>query len=310
MPRWWVKAAVQRGIGWLPGRSFWNDLLQERVTRSVECTDSRFESQLQKSKTHLGYFRKYTSSSQPVPRTVLELGTGWHAVFPIAMFLAGADEVWTWDISRLLKKNRLQQALDHFVCRAQDGRLNELFPEAMAERVSRLVAAAASDWSDPYELLRQFGIRAMVGDASHTGLPAETMDLISSTVVLEFIPQDAMPGMLREFRRTASAACVTSHEVDLIDQFSYFDPSITPFNFLRYSDRTWRLINNPIIPLNRLRVADYRKCFQEAGFSLVDEVITRGDPEALATIPLAPRFARYDTEDLLALKSWFVARPS
>jgi hypothetical protein len=101
-----------------------------------------------------------------------------------------------------------------------------------------------------------------------------------------------------------------SHEVDMSDEYSYFDSSITAFNFLRFSDRAWRLINNPLIPLNRLRVSDFQECFREAGFAVVEEVATRGDAEALARIRLAPRFVRYDPIDLQVIKSWFVARPN
>ena len=310
MPRWWVKAAIQRGIGLLPGRNYWNEWFQEHVTRSVECTDSRFESQLKKSRTHLEFYRTHTPSSPSMPRTVLELGTGWHAVFPVAMFLAGADEIWTWDIARLLKRHRLQQALKHFLSRASNNRLSELFPQARPERVAQLAAVAAGNWPDPYALLRHLNVRAVVGDARRSGLPGGTIDLIASTVVLEYIPQDVLLGLLCEFRRTASLQCVMSHDVDMTDEYSYFDSSITPFNFLRFSDRAWRLINNPLIPLNRLRVSDFRKCFREAGFTVVEEVVTRGDPKALASIRLAPRFARCDQSNLLFLKVWFVARPN
>jgi hypothetical protein len=51
-------------------------------------------------------------------------------------------------------------------------------------------------------------------------------------------------------------------------------------------------------------------CFHEADFAVVEEVVTRGDPEALASIRLAPRFARYDPIDLQVIKSWFVAQPN
>ena len=245
-----------------------------------------------------------------MPRRVLELGTGWHAVFPVAMFLAGAEEIWTWDIERLLTRHRLQQALNHFLSRDRNNRLSELFPQARPERVAQLSAAAARDWSDPYALLRQLNVRAMVGDARHSGLPEGTIDLIASTVVLEYISRDVLLGLLCEFRRAAAPHGVMSHEVDMIDQYSFFDSSITPFNFLRFSDRAWRLINNPLIPLNRLRVSDFRECFREAGFAVVEEEVTPGDPEALASIRLAPRFARCDPSDLLVLKAWFVARPN
>ena len=205
MARWWVKAAIQRGISLLPGRNRWNEWFQEQVTRSVECTEARFESQLKKSRRHLEYYRRHTSGSQSVPRTVLELGTGWHAVFPLAMFLAGADEVWTWDIARLLKRHRLQQALNHFLSRAENNRLNALFPQARPERVAQLAAAAAGDWSDPYALLGQLNVRALVGDARRSGLANGTIDLIASTVVLEYIPREVVLGLLGEFRRTGVA---------------------------------------------------------------------------------------------------------
>ena len=308
MPRWWIKAAIQRGISLLPGRNYWNEWFQEHVTRSLECTAGRFESQLKKSRTHLEYYRTHASGCRSVPRTVLELGTGWHAVFPVAMFLAGVDEIWTWDIARLIKRRRLRRALDHFVSRAANHRLSQLLPYARPERVAQLAAAAAEDWSDPYALLRQLNIHAMVGDARHSELPGETIDLIASTDVLEYISRDVLLGLFDEFQRMAAPHGVMSHLVDMIDEYSFFDSSITPFNFLKFSDRAWRLINNSIIPLNRLRVSDFRECFREAGFTVVQEVVTRGTPEALASIRLASRFARYDPSDLLILTAWFVAR--
>ena len=310
MPRWWIKAAIQRGISLLPGRNSWNGLFQEHVTRSMESTDSRFESHLKKARTHLEHYRTHASGGRTVPRMVLELGTGWHAVFPVAMFLAGAEEVWTWDIARLLKRHRLQQALNHFLSRARDNRLSELFPQARPERVAQLAEAAGGDGSDPYALLRQLNIRAMVGDARYSGLPAQSIDLITSTDVLEYIPRDGLLGLFGEFKRVAAPHGVMSHLVDMIDEYSFFDSSITAFNFLKFSDRAWRLINNPLIPLTRLRVSDFRECFREAGFTVVHEVVTRGDPEALARVRLAPRFTRYDPSDLLILTAWFVARPN
>ena len=48
MPRWWIKAAIQRGISLLPARTHWNEWFQEHATRSLECTAGRFESQLKK----------------------------------------------------------------------------------------------------------------------------------------------------------------------------------------------------------------------------------------------------------------------
>jgi hypothetical protein len=59
---------------------------------------------------------------------------------------------------------------------------------------------------------------------------------------------------------------------------------------LHFSDRAWRWLNNPIIPLNRLRLSDYRRAFSEGGFQIVDETSQRGGPTELARMPLAARF--------------------
>jgi hypothetical protein len=133
--------------------------------------------------------------------------------------------------------------------------------------------------------LRQLNVRAMMGDARRSGLSDGTIDLIASTVVLEYIPRDVLLGLLCEFRRVAAPHCVMSHKVDMRDEYSFFDSSITPFNFLKFSDRAWRLINNPLIPLNRFRISDFRECFREAGFAVVEEAATRGDPRGTGGHP-------------------------
>ena len=57
------------------------------------------------------------------------------------------------------------------------------------------------------------------------------MDLFVSTTVLQYIPPEALKGIFAEFNRLASPNAVMSHYIDLYDQFSVFDRSISPFNF-------------------------------------------------------------------------------
>jgi len=102
---------------------------------------------------------------------------------------------------------------------------------------------------------------------------------------------------------------VQSHYLNLVDQFSYFDRSITPFNFLKYSPRAWKYLNSPLTWQNRFRISDFRQVFQETGFRIVKEGCTRGDPADLAKVPLAPEFRGYPREDLLVLFAWVAAIP-
>ena len=100
-----------------------------------------------------------------------------------------------------------------------------------------------------------------------------------------------------------------SHTISLDDQYASYDCGITQFNFLRFPDWAWRCLNNPIIPLNRLRISDYRRAFSESGFQVVDEISQRGDPAQLARTPLADRFRGYSNDDLLVVHTWLVAIP-
>ena len=162
----------------------------------------------------------------------------------------------------------------------------------------------------PGQLLEPIGIHYRVGNASRSGLAPETVDLIISDVVLEFFSPDELHEILREFRRIAASAAVMSHSIDLSDQYASFDINITKLNFLRYTNWLWRLINNPIIPLSRLRIGDYRRAFSDSHFQIVDDSSVRGDPAELARIPVAARFRDYSVDDLLVLYTQLTAVPA
>ena len=100
-----------------------------------------------------------------------------------------------------------------------------------------------------------------------------------------------------------------SHYIGIADQFSFLDKSITPFNYMRYSSRAWRWLNSPVIPQNRLRISDYCRAYDRAGFGVAFREDTNGAESDLASIRLAAGFKHYDKQDLLVLFSWLVGRP-
>src|SRR5438270_9010803 len=102
MASWLMKAMVQRGIAALPNPHYWNELLQDRVTHSLELTNARFEDGLGNCRKHLEQLRRYGSTATD-SFSAFELGTGWFPVVSIGLFLCGAREVWTWDIAPLLR---------------------------------------------------------------------------------------------------------------------------------------------------------------------------------------------------------------
>jgi len=160
----------------------------------------------------------------------------------------------------------------------------------------------------PAEVLERINFHLLVRDAQETGLPNGCVDCFFSSGVLQYIPRPALRGILTEFRRLARPGAVMSHRINLQDQYSCFDHSITPLNFLRYSSAQWRWLNSPLISQNRLRISDYRQIITTAGFQILREESVSGAPEMLGRVNLARDFQHYRPEDLLVLHSFLTAR--
>ncbi len=308
MPHWLIKSAAQRLISVLPASHKWNTLFQKHVTRSLDLTAGRFEVRLDHCRRHLDHLLESEPSCSR-GFTVVELGTGWFPVVPVGLFLCGAGDIWTFDIAPLLSADRIKAMLARFQEYERSGALKAILPHVVPDRVARLgeISKRAEELS-PEALLEELNIHVRVQDAQDTGLPAGTLDLFVSSGVLEYIPRQVLESILTEFKRAGSAHSIQSHYLNLLDQYSYFDASITPFNFLQYSEQRWKYLNSPLTWQNRLRISDYRELFVKCGFAISKELNTSGTSEDLRKIRLAPEFKKYSEADLLVLISWLVAK--
>lgn len=307
MPHWLIKSAIQRAISLLPASHWWNEQFQTRVTRSLDLTDSRFEGRLEHCQLHLQHVREFRPDLRD-RFTVLEIGTGWFPVVPVGLFLCGAGEIWTFDIAPLVKAGRVRAMLRKFSDYARLGRLSSFLPEVRPERLAALDRVLGQTGTSGVEMLEGLGIHACTREAQNTGLPAASIDFFTSTGVLEYIPPGVLRQILDECHRVGREGALQSHYLNLVDQFSYFDRSITPFNFLKYSPRIWGYLNSPLTWQNRLRVSDFRKIFREHRFDVIKESNTPGDASQLRSTQIAPEFKEYAEEDLLVLFSWLAAR--
>ena len=306
MAKWILKALVQRGIGMLPAAQFWNELFQIYITRSVVDSPAAVQDKLEHCRRHLEALRKYGSNKEDF--TVFDLGTGWLPVVPVGMYLCGAKEVYTCDLAPLLKPARVTYVLQQIVEFAERGELGKLLPEFKPERLERVREVLRDKTTrTPAEMLKPLGIDVIIRDARAVELPAASVDLFCSTQVLESIPAPILTEIFTHFARLATPQPAMSHYIDLSDQYAAFDRSITPFNFLRFSNREWSWINNKIIPLTRLRIPEYRRVIAESGWKLAEEDNTVGQPDDLNRVPLAGEFNQYSREDLLVLRSWLMA---
>lgn len=304
MPSWIFKAALQRAIGVLPNATAVNGWFQTHVTRSLELDDDVFRGKLDDARGHIERFARHTD--RPL-RAALEIGTGWHPALPLALVATGTERVVTHDIVELLTAETVRTTLGLFVTWHERGELDNALPGVDPARIRDFEAALKRPGDSPHALLEPLGIEYRVADAMESGLRDGTVDLVASTVVLEYVPFEPLVELFAEMRRIGAPGAVHSHEIDLADQYHFFDPSISPFHFLRFSDRAWRWISNPLIPMTRMRANDYRRAFADAGLLLADEALDLGDPADLAATPLAERFRDYDERDLLVTRAWFTA---
>lgn len=303
MQKWLVKAAVQRALGFAPGGARLHEWAQTHVTKSIRLSRADFEDHLRRDAAHLRYWREATGRAG-VPRAALEVGTGWHPILPLALVLCGVERVDTYDVAAHLAPARNADTVGEFLAAADDGRLYDLLPDARPERVERLRAEATT----PGDPLPRLGIFARVADGRFADVPDASADLIVSNVALEYVGGAALDRMLAEFARALAPGGAMSHDICLMDQYAAFDGRLPKLNFLRYGDAAWRVINNPFIPLARLRASDYTAAFARAGFAVELRDVRAVTREELDRVPLAARFRRYDADDLRVLRAVWVCR--
>jgi hypothetical protein len=240
---------------------------------------------------------------------VLEIGTGWIPTVPLGLFLCGAEKIWTVDIDPLLDAERLKTMLGYYDRYDLEGKLRDFLPDFCPDRLNQVRnLIPQSGLSSPDRLLDRLGISVLVGDAQKLPLPSESIDYVFSNGVLEYIPPSILRGILKECSRLSAAGAVMTHRLNLIDQYSYFDNSITPYNFLKYTSAQWKILNSPLIWQNRLRISDFKKMIAESGFTIISQDNETGSLDDLAEVKLAPEFRHYTQEELLVLHSWITAR--
>ena len=309
MPHWVLKAALQGFVSYMPRGQSINRVLQKHVTKSLDLTPSRFEGKIRQCRTHL---ENYHSAGPPgrFPAGILELGTGWHPVIPVGLYLCGASDVWTMDRKRLLDRESVLRVLRMFSEYAHSGALDELLPGVVAGRVERLEAVLQSGGtSPPSDLLELINVHAVVRDARRSELKDSSVDLIVSNNTLEHIPPEVLYGIIMEFRRLASIGAVLSHFIDLSDHYSHFDRSISNLNFLKYPEWLWKLYNNPLQYQNRLRIRDYRSLHESAGFKVVAEENVRDPMDIVKDMRAARGLAACTVEETQVTESWMVLVP-
>ncbi|MFT7588208.1 MAG: hypothetical protein ACI959_000415 [Limisphaerales bacterium] len=285
MKKWWLKLIIQKFISLLPVKHRINLLFQRHITRGAILTQDYYEDKITHFRTHRKLWDE--KHDNPAPK-VLELGTGWFPVIPIAFWLTGVKQVMTIDLSRLCRAVDAQDTVKLFLQLADSGKLN-LGGDYNLARIEELRAVVNSP--DP---MAELGIKYIIGDAAQLPDADGSIDLIVSNNVLEHVSESALNSIFKKFGKLISPNGLSSHFVDMSDHFAHLDKSITVFHFLRYSPSTWNIIDNSIQPQNRLRAPFFRNLFINTGHQIEEELVISKNEALIKQEPVHPSFGNED----------------
>jgi SAM-dependent methyltransferase len=300
--RWLAKAALQRGLGLVPQGERLNYVFQRHVRRSLPASESVFRRKFARALQHLRAYEEHGPATPAATACFYEFGAGWDLAIPLSYGALGVGRQVLVDIRPSARVALVNDSL---------AALERLRDELEAE-AGRELRPLGGPIGSREELEERFGITYLAPrDARTTGLPAESVDFVSSTDTCEHIPRDDLAEIFGECRRLLRPGGAFSCRIDLQDHYSYFDPSLSRYHFLRFSDRAWRLVNSPLHYQNRLRSPDYLQLVRDAGFDVVAERASGPSEEGLEqlrSLAFAPRFRGYTPEELGVTILSFVAR--
>lgn len=297
---WRSKALLQGVFSTVPGGEHLHYFCQRWITKSLPTREDKFSSIVAHAEEHARLLRKY-GSRELERASFYEFGAGWDLIIPLAFYCFGAGRQTLVDLRNLLRVELVNDTIEKF---------NTVpLPVNLIRKPGRPLQGDGRFLGLLKEL---YGIQFQAPcDARATGLPAGSIDFISSTNTLEHIPRPDIQAILLECRRLLRGDGVMSFRIDYQDHYAYFDRNISVYNFLRYDSTRWRLYNPALHFQNRLRHKDYLDLFQEAGFSVLAEQRCDGteeDYETLKQIPIDSQFVTYSPLELAVRHAFIVLR--
>lgn len=264
-----------------------NYLFQKYFTKSLPPSYDQFLGKVTTAFNHYNNFKEHNQLSIKNNR-YYEFGAGWNLIIPLAMSFLDF-EVYCIDIKRLIIKELIDDSLYKF----NFNRNNLPF---------HLNRPIILDKNNLASLKSRYMLRYYAPkDARATQFDENYFDFISSSLTLEHIPKNDILLILRECYRILSKGGILSITIDYQDHWSYFDKSISIYNYLKYTSEEWKKYNPSLHYQNRMRHSDYLDLISQTDFNIVKEIPrlpSEAEKETLKALNISEEFKKYEIDDL------------
>jgi SAM-dependent methyltransferase len=291
--KWRVKALAQGALSHVPAGEQLNRLVERCLGRGL--TDAYLAEVVETAREHLRIVEQYGLAGETL--RAFEFGAGRHLLKLLLLSLYGWNHQLAFDLRPLANVQLVNEAL-----------------AGLRERPTIL----GKTTKDPRpieslaDLQLHYGISySAPADARATGLADASIDVVSSTDVLEHIPPVDLRAILRESYRILAPGGIAIHTVNCMDHFASFDQSISIYNFLQFSEAEWRKYNSLIHFQNRMRHREYVELFAEVGFEVLEQNLHLPSDAELAQLKamrVAACFSRFSVAELSIRGAWHVLR--
>ncbi|MGK7389370.1 MAG: methyltransferase domain-containing protein [Candidatus Cyclobacteriaceae bacterium M2_1C_046] len=275
-----------------------NYLFQKHITKKLPPNKTYFLNKVSTAEKHFLNFKEYNKITKK-KNTYYEFGAGSTLIIPLCMSHYGF-EITCIDLRRLIIPELIIDTLNKIKENKNLLPFEVLKTNTSVLNNSDILSFLRGNYNLSYEAPK---------DARSTDYQNESFDFISSTVTLEHIPSQDILQILNECYRILSKGGILSITIDYKDHWSYFDQSITIYNFLKYTVNHWTIYNPALHYQNRLRHSDYLEIIKKTDFQIVKEEVdhpTKEDLINLKSINISQNFKSYDFYDLAKKSSEIV----
>ena len=244
---------------------------------------------------------------------VLEIGTGWFPFVPLMARLLGARRVVTVDIHPWLSLGNVADTVAALGARLElVAALDDTARQELSRRYCRLQKQLGSA-DDARNFMERVNVEYMCPcDVTDGHFGRGAFDVALSSNLCEHVPPDILADIHRQTARMLSEDGRAVHRFNPGDHYKTFTGD--PCNFLKFNDRTWRLLGGSGLSYhNRLRSPRHAGLAEDAGLNILLWA-DRLDSEARDRIEagrlrLAPQFRGYTPAELAATYTWLVLSP-